>query len=194
VTRRLRQLDVDELDPAQQALYRELTTGPRSHGPRSSSLTDDAGRLQGPFNAMLFSPVVGTALQEVGVRVRYTSGFSSRVREAAILTVGYAWDSGFEVYAHEIIARAAGLTDGDLAALREGRPDDLADPAERVAARTARALVTRSDLTDQEYQAAREVLGEDGLFELTTLVGYYATLALQLRVFRVPVPGEEGSA
>jgi 4-carboxymuconolactone decarboxylase len=30
-------------------------------------------------------------------------------------------------------------------------------------------------------------LGEDGVFELTTLVGYYATLALQLRVFRVGV-------
>jgi hypothetical protein len=29
------------------------------------------------------------------------------------------------------------------------------------------------------------VLGADGLFELTTLVGYYSTLALQLRVFRV---------
>jgi 4-carboxymuconolactone decarboxylase len=27
------------------------------------------------------------------------------------------------------------------------------------------------------------------LFELTTLVGYYATLALQLRTFRVPAPG-----
>jgi 4-carboxymuconolactone decarboxylase len=28
-----------------------------------------------------------------------------------------------------------------------------------------------------------KALGERGLFELTTLVGYYATLALQLRVF-----------
>jgi hypothetical protein len=26
------------------------------------------------------------------------------------------------------------------------------------------------------------------VFELLTLVGYYATLALQLRVFRVPAP------
>ena len=26
------------------------------------------------------------------------------------------------------------------------------------------------------------------MFELLTLVGYYATLALQLRVFRVPAP------
>jgi len=30
--------------------------------------------------------------------------------------------------------------------------------------------------------------GAAGVFELLTLVGYYATLALQLRVFRVPAP------
>jgi 4-carboxymuconolactone decarboxylase len=35
-------------------------------------------------------------------------------------------------------------------------------------------------------------VGTAGLFELLTLVGYYATLALQLRVFRVPAP--EGTA
>jgi len=31
-------------------------------------------------------------------------------------------------------------------------------------------------------------LGPSGLFELLTLVGYYAALALQLRVLRVPAP------
>ncbi len=55
------------------------------------------------------------------------------------------WRSDFEQYAHEAVARAAGLTGTELAAIR--------------------------------------------LFELLALVGYYATLALQLRVFRVPAPG-----
>ena len=32
------------------------------------------------------------------------------------------------------------------------------------------------------------VLGERALVELSTLVGYYATLALQMRIFRVPAP------
>jgi 4-carboxymuconolactone decarboxylase len=191
VNRRLRKLELSELDHHQQALYQELTTGPRSRGPRPSGLTDEAGRLEGPFNAMLLSPVPGNALQALGAAVRYATSFPARSLELAILTVGYGWDSDFEVYAHEAIARAAGLTDEELTAVREGRPDDLSDPAERVLARTARALVTRSDLTDEEYQAARESLGEAGLFELTTLVGYYAALALQLRVFRVPVPDQD---
>jgi 4-carboxymuconolactone decarboxylase len=61
-----------------------------------------------------------------------------------------------------------------------------------VVARTVAALVARGDLDDAEYREAVEVVGTAGLFELLTLVGYYATLALQLRVFRVPAP--EGTA
>ncbi len=43
--------------------------------------------------------------------------------------------------------------------------------------------------------ALRDEAGRlEGPFKLTTLVGYYATLALQLRVFRVPVPGRDEDA
>lgn len=35
---------------------------------------------------------------------------------------------------------------------------------------------------------ARDLLGESVIFELTTLVGYYSLLAVQLRVFRVEAP------
>ncbi|MFC4114909.1 hypothetical protein [Nonomuraea zeae] len=60
-------------------------------------------------------------------------------------------------------------------------PPALADPLEAAVVAVARALVTKGDLDDEEYA----VLGERALFELTTLVGYYTTLALQLRVYRV---------
>lgn len=193
MSRRLEKLEADALSEEQRALYAELTGGPRSRGPQTFALTDEDGRLEGPFNAMLLSPRLGGALQALGAGVRYSTGFSGRARELAILAVGYAWGSGFEIYAHERVARSAGLTDTELAAVREGRLGDLGDPGERLVASLAHALASRSDLTDDEYQAGRRTLGDDGLFELTTLVGYYATLALQLRVFRVPVPGEDDS-
>jgi len=45
-------------------------------------------------------------------------------------------------------------------------------------------------LPSGEYRPPEAVafLGRAGIFELTTLVGYCATLALQLRVFRVATP------
>ena len=48
-----------------------------------------------------------------------------------------------------------------------------------------RALTGPADLDDQQYDQAVATLGERSLVELSTLVGYYATLALQLRIFRV---------
>jgi 4-carboxymuconolactone decarboxylase len=192
--RRLAKIDVETLDTDQRALYNELVSGPRSRGPQSFELCDDRGRLEGPFNAMLLSPGLGGALQAVGAQVRYATGFGQRARELAILAVGYAWESGFEIYAHERVARAAGLTDAELSAVRAGRWGDLADPVERLVATLAHALAKRGDLSPDEYLAGRDLLGDQGIFELTTLVGYYATLALQLRVFRVPAPGADDAS
>jgi 4-carboxymuconolactone decarboxylase len=45
-----------------------------------------------------------------------------------------------------------------------------------------------ADLDDEQYDTAISVLGQQALVELSSLVGYYATLALQLRIFRVPAP------
>jgi 4-carboxymuconolactone decarboxylase len=187
MSERLGKLAVTELDAGQRELYDAIAGGPRSQGPQLFALTDEAGGLEGPFNAMLLSPPLGGALQALGSAIRYGGALSDRAREIAILVVAHAWDSGFEIYAHEAVGRAIGLDDATLAALRAGgaAPDDL---IERVVAETAQALTSRSDLTDAEFAAARDVLGLPVLFELTTLVGYYATLALQLRVFRVDSP------
>lgn len=179
------------LGEEQRQLYEEITGGPRGQGPRLFELTDPAGALTGPFNAMLLRPALGSALQALGAAVRYQSGLPARARELAILVVAAHWDCAFERYAHEAAGRAGGLTDAELAAIRAGGGDGLADETERAAVRAAWALVRAGDLDDGQYAEAAAALGEAGVFELTTLVGYYATLALQLRVFRVGLPGGE---
>ncbi len=184
---RLPKLSPAELDEQQRALYDAIASGPRARGPQLFALTDDAGHLEGPFNAMLLSPTVGGALQALGTAVRYGSGLTDRDREIAILVVAHAWDCAFEVYAHEAVGRVAGLSDDELATLRTGDYERLAEH-DRLVATTAFALAVRTALTDDEFGAARDALGLRLLFELTTLVGYYATLALQLRVFEVGTP------
>ena len=177
-----------ELSEEQAAVYRAISGGPRAAGPQVFALTDGEGRLRGPFNAMLLSPPVGAALQAVGTAVRYESLLSDRVREMAVLLVAAHWGSAFEREAHEAVGRACGLTEDELDALRCGALPDLTDPDEAIALRTTASLLRSGALDDDEYGAAVSAISERGLFELTTLVGYYATLALQLRVFA----GEEG--
>jgi len=184
---RLPKFEPPALDAEQRSLYDAIAGGRRAQGPQLFRLADADGRLEGPFNAFLLQPRLGSALQALGASVRYDTGLDDRCREIAILVVAAHWRSDFEWHAHEAVGRAAGLGDAELAALREGRHAELAG-RESVVARTAAALVTRGDLDDAEYGEAVGHLGPAGLFELLTLVGYYATLALQLRVFRVPAP------
>lgn len=184
---RLRLLAPAELDAEQRGLYTEITGGPRAAGPQHFALTDTEGHLQGPFNAMLLSPVLGRALQELGAAIRYRTHLTARIRETAILVVAQMWDSAFERHAHERVGAAAGLTEAELLALRAGRDPRLPDPVERAAWAFTRVLASQSGtLDDHQYATARDALGERTLFELSTLVGYYSTLALQLRLFAVP--------
>ena len=177
------------LDQEQRSLYDAIAGGRRAQGPQLFRLADPEGRLEGPFNAFLLQPRLGSALQALGASVRYDTGLDDRCRELAILAVAAHTRCDFEWYAHEAVGRSVGLGDAELAAVRDGRPGDLAGP-EAVVARTATALMARGDLDDAEYREAVKHLGAPGLFELLTLVGYYATLALQLRVFRVPSPDD----
>lgn len=188
MTGRLSKAVVEGLTPEQRVLYDAIAGGPRAQGRQAFALTDDQGRLEGPFNAMLLSPGLGGRLQDLGAAVRYASTLDDRARELAILVVAYAWDSDFERYAHERVARAAGVQDAEMATVRDGRFEGIRDDRERLIVTTVHALAVRSDLTDDEYRRARDGLGEPVLFELSTLVGYYALLALQLRLFRVAAP------
>ena len=178
----------DDLDDEQRALYDSITGGPRSTGPQPIALTDDEGRLHGPFDLMLLSPTFGTSVQKLGARIRFGGGLSARERELAIVAVGGAWDSGFELYAHRAIGAQVGLTESELTAAENGDDAGFGDARERVVVATAAALARHRDLDDAAYAAAVEALGDQVLYELTTLVGYYALIALQLRVYRVAVP------
>jgi 4-carboxymuconolactone decarboxylase len=191
-SRRLPLLHPALLDDDQREVYEAITGGPRRTGrPASLRYSDDDGRLYGPFNAMLYSPAVGLALQELGAALRFRGRFTTRQREIATLVVAAHARSDYEWYAHERLAGQAGLTEEELAALRSGRDPVLADARERIVYEAARELVLDGDLSDPLYVEVVATLGRATVVELVALVGYYTALALQLRVFRVGVPDGE---
>lgn len=93
--------------------------------------------------------------------------------------------SRFEQHSHERVGRQVGLTDIDIAALRQTTPPDLTDAEETAVATATRRILDHRTLTDTQYAEAAAVLGPAGLFELTVLIGYYELLALQMHVFGV---------
>lgn len=180
---RIRPLTPGDMTVEQRALYDAITGGPRAQGPQHFALTAEDGALRGPFDVMLRSPAVGAAQQELGAAIRYRTAFTDRMRELAILLVAAHWDSAFERESHEAIARAIGFSEHELDAVRALDVAGFAEAEHAVG--VAVVALLHGDLSDDAWDAASAALGVDGVFELTALVGYYSTLALQLRVFRV---------
>jgi 4-carboxymuconolactone decarboxylase len=181
---RLPGLTPAELDSDQAQLYDEIVNGPRSTGPQHFAISADDGTLNGPFNAFLFAPGISRSLQALGSAIRFETDLTPREREMAILIVAARWRSRFEQTSHEAVGRAVGLTGSELRSIAEGGIPQLDDVHEKAVATTTLALAD-GDLDDAQWHVASAELGSKTLVELTTLVGYYSTLALQLRVFRV---------
>lgn len=193
---RLPRLTPAELDTESRALYDAIIGGPRASSAQVFRTVADDGSLYGPFNAMLYAPPVGDALQQLGAAVRYRTQLSDRERELAILLVAAHHASRFETYAHTALARRAGFDEGELRALNSAALPPTLRGRETATGEFVLAALNAGDVGDDLYQRARAELGERGLVELVTLIGYYAALALQMRIFRaeeLPESAEDGT-
>jgi len=168
-------LNASELDAAQNAAAAELAAGPR-------------GAVVGPFIAALRSPELMTRLQRLGEYLRYHNTLGPRLTELAILITARAWTQQFEWALHVDEARARGVAPATIVAIARGRrPARMADD-EAVVYDFLRELHETQAVSDPAYARALAAFGETGVVDLTTLAGYYATLAMILNVARTPLP------
>lgn len=192
---RLRPHHPAELDEAQRRLYETVAAGPRAGGP--FRLTDDEGRLLGPFDALLLAPGIGDAIQSLGAALRFSGALPDRTRELVICAVAASWRSRYEWYAHTRVGRAVGLTEDETDAVLAGEVPASATSAEGSALLLARALLGPRHVPSDLYASAVADHGTSGVFEITVLVGYYQTLAGLLEVFDVgspePTPFDAGA-
>lgn len=183
---RLPWLHPDDLTEAQRALYGRIVDSPRARASRALPLIDEDGRLMGPFNAMLLSPEVGTAVQELGTALRFSGMLPGRMRELAILEVARFRSCPIEWVAHVHAGHRAGLTEEEISSIRAGHDHPTFTEDERLARRIVSDLLTKRDLGDDVVEAASTGIGLPAAVELVMLVGYYDLLALSLHVWRTP--------
>ena len=151
------------------------------------SQTDD-GRLIGPFNPVLLSPIIARsflALQEVEAS---QSALSPRLREVIILAVGSVWQADYELYAHAAVARQAGLSEDAIAALMAGAPAKGLNDTEAIAQRFALQLSADHHVTDALYRDAQQALGSESVADMVFLIGIYHCVCGLLSAFAVPAP------
>lgn len=179
-----------ELAPEQASLYAAIAGPPRADGP--FRLTYDDGALTGPFNALLFAPAIGQAVQELGAVLRFRGSLNGRLRELVICTLAAELESDYEWYAHSRVALTAGVSATELEELGSGRLPATLDSAEHAALDLVRALLDSATVSERVHAAAAEHFDHAGITELTVLTGYYRLLAGLLAVGAVPAPTEPG--
>ena len=184
---RLPALPVDRLTDDQRKLFAKITGGARAKTRAPADFLNEEGSLKGPFNAFLYAPEIGDAAQRLGELLRFNGSLPGALRELAILTVAVHWRAQYEWWAHEKIARAEGLDDAAIEAVKIGQ----APPGEEgltIVHSFVRELLIDRRVADQTYQAAQLLLGNEGVVELVILIGYYGLISASLNAFQVPLP------
>ena len=106
----------------------------------------------------------------------------------AVLVVARAWGADFEWWVHGILARRQGVSDEVIEAIGEGQRPDFDDANCGAAHDVAVELVHHRRLDRETHERAKGILGERGLVETVTLVGFYLLVSSVLVSFEPPAP------
>ena len=145
------------------------------------------GRAGNAFRAMGHSPALMQPVSATGGFLRAHSVLPLRLGEAVILAVAGRWACADEQAVHVGQAQRAGLSEAAVAALGAGQVPPELPPVEAAAVRYALALSRDGAADDALVAELRDALGEQGLVELTILVGWYSLLAMFLNGLAVDI-------
>jgi 4-carboxymuconolactone decarboxylase len=190
IVMRLAPLSPDEMPPELRAFHDDMSQEIAKHLTGFVSRRRD-GALVGPFNPMLHFPQFGQPAWNCTKALIENTKLPKASHEVAILVTGAAFNSRYELYAHEHVADSAGLAKDKIATITAGqRPANL-DVEEAAAYDVAAALTAGKQLPESTYQAALKAFGEGGTAELIYLIGNYCLVSVLLNAYDISVPGRE---
>jgi 4-carboxymuconolactone decarboxylase len=150
--------------------------------------------VYGPFIALLRSPQLLDRVGKLGEYLRFESVLSPRIRELVTCACARHLSNQFEWVMHAPLALKAGVAPSTIDSLAAGsRPRNLPSDEES-ALDFARELLATQGVSDASYQAALDLFGEQGVVELTTLLGYFTMVSWVLNVARTPTHAQGPAA
>ena len=144
------------------------------------------------YRALVNSPDTARSFMALGMHIRFRMKLDARLRELAILQVGYRTRAPYE-YAHHIeLGRQFGVTDGDLAAITvESRGETSTLPAlDRAVLSAARELTDGTQLADATFAALRAGLDHQQGVDLIVAIGFYCGVVRVLGALQIDVEPE----
>src|SRR3954470_2345371 len=176
---RYREIAAAEMNPAQKRVHDQIVAGKR-------------GRFGGPFELLIRAPEICGLASQLGEHLRWGTSLPDRLSELAIITTARFWRAQYEWYAHAPLAKQAGVPAAAIEASRAGGMPVFEASDEKLVYRVCQELFRMQRLSDQSFSEAIAALGERGVVEIISIIGYYTLIGNTLNVFQVSLPdGEE---
>ncbi len=172
------------------ALTRESL--PESQRATFDELVQQRGEVpaSGPGSVMLNAPEVAKRALGLALYLRTETSLSPHIRELGMLVAARENDCQFIWNAHAPLARAAGLSDGIVDALRDKKELPGLALDENAVVNYGREFFRTHRVSQATFDTGLAQFGVLGLTELTNLLGCYAMLAFNVNAFGVELPAE----
>jgi alkylhydroperoxidase family enzyme len=141
------------------------------------------------FQALVNSPNAARAFSGLGTFIRFGSKLDPRLRELAILQVGWLARSPYEWSHHVKIGHDFGVTDDDIQALIDdtaGKPAKL-DPLAKSVLLAAREMTSDGAMSDASFATLQKALGNEQVVDLTITVAFYNAVVRVLATLQIDV-------
>jgi 4-carboxymuconolactone decarboxylase len=146
------------------------------------------GQPTGPWTALLRSPELMTRTRGLGDYLDFESVLPGYLREFVILLTAREWGQDYEWDAHYPLAIEQGFSPEMARAVAEGRRPEGMVAEEEILYDFCMELQRNRTVSDATYERAVSRLGEQGIVETVSLMGYYTMMAMISNTTRVPLP------
>ncbi len=141
------------------------------------------------YRALAHSPDALRAFSALGSHIRHRSRLDPRLREMAILQVGYLERSPYEYSHHVEIGREFGVSDDDIRAIGEetqGRPTSL-DPLAKAVLHAAWEMTIGLAISERTFAELRRRLDSEQLTDLVLTIAFYNAVVRILATLQIDV-------
>jgi alkylhydroperoxidase family enzyme len=125
------------------------------------------------FRALANSDPVARGFVQLGNALLMRGKLSPKLREIAILRVGWLSRASYEIFQHERIGREVGLQEDKIRAIASGGESSAFDNQERAVLRYTDDVVHNVRASDETLNAVKAFLDTEQVVELTITIGYY---------------------
>jgi alkylhydroperoxidase family enzyme len=133
------------------------------------------------------SPEMARAFNGVGSYIRFESKLDPRLRELAILQVGWLEQSEYEFTHHVKIGRDFGVTDDDIAGMMaetEGKDSGL-EPLARTILKGAREMTRELAMQETTFAEIKRHLSSEEIVDLVLTIAFYCAVVRVLATMKI---------